>query len=110
MCTLCTPPLCCVGALVASSVRGESLLVSGGLTLLGTLAFVALSVQCGKVDFVGGGGNPCWSAGSSKATGLGLFAAVCLGLGAPSAVYAVYKRGVDRGAKESEQRAATPTV
>lgn len=96
ICTLCTPPLCCVGTLVATCAKDRALIASGGLTLVGVVAFVVLSVQCGGIDFVGGNGNPCWSEGNSKATGLGLMAALGLGLGAPITACGLVRRARTR--------------
>ena len=111
ICTLCTPPLCCVGALVATCAKDRALVASGGLTLVGIAAFVVLSIQCGGIDLVGGNGNPCWSEGDSKATGLGLMAALGLGLGGPITAYSLIRRARSRDIpNQPNQPNPTPSI
>ena len=86
ICTFATLPCCCVGFSLARQWRvppARAACAGAALCAIGGAAFTLMSYQCGGVDFVGGGGNDCWSEGSSKAETLGMASAGGLGLGAP---------------------------
>lgn len=62
-------------------------IVGAVLLAIGIPIFVYISVDCGGVNFQGGG--DCWSEGSGKHFGLGAFGAITLGFGFPLAGWGI---------------------
>ena len=94
LCTFCILPLCCVGRSAAPAFGRARSWRGGVLTTVGAAAFTILSIQCGGIDFFGGGGNSCWSEGNATGEVWGLAAAAGLGVGVPALVYGVWARRV----------------
>lgn len=105
ICTLCTLPASCVGSAIAPSFGTRAFAIGAFLSTVGIVAFAILSIRCGKIDFVGGDGNACWSEGASAEQEWGLLAAGGLGVGVPMMLYGRRRRQqperVDEAATEA---------